>query len=158
MTHAVYKPWTIRGRSKHIKQSGKLPPVVTKIKWRSMVPKMDTDTTGSKNLSVPPGRKNLSMPPVSIITTGGNQILYLNFGTMLPNFGTGFKWITKFLVIWYILKSCHAGKLEITFKVIQSYHGWYRLWSYFQFGTTHGNKLWLPPVVVYQTVNEAKSS
>ena len=32
------------------KQSGKPPPVVTKIKWPSMVPKMNTGTTGSKNM------------------------------------------------------------------------------------------------------------
>ncbi len=68
-----------------------------------MVPKMDTGTTGSKSLSAPPGRKNQSAPHVSFITTGDNQLLFFNFSTMLPNFGTGFTGITKFLVIWYIL-------------------------------------------------------
>ena len=52
-----------------------------------MLPKRDTVTTDS--ISMVP-EKILSAPPVSFVTTGGNQIFISNFGTMLPNFGTGF--------------------------------------------------------------------
>ena len=70
--------------------SGKLPPVVTKIKIPPMLPKLDTVTTDGIRVYQHVSRKSLSAPSVSFVTTGGNQIFIFNFGAMLPNFGTDF--------------------------------------------------------------------
>ncbi len=50
------------GHADNCYQSGKLPLVVTKIKWPQMVPKMDTGIPGGKHM-LP--EKNLSAPTVS---------------------------------------------------------------------------------------------
>ncbi len=144
-------------------QSGKLPPVVTKIKFPPMIPNMDSGTTGSNNML-----PEKSAPPVYFVTTVGSQIFFFQFRHNVTQFWHRFH--MNHHIPCYLINSescCHKpmSSWKSHFKLFSVTTGGINCGVIFSLvppetitlrvmvsGTTHGKKLWLSQAVVSQTV------